>query len=136
MIITLLCLFFLLIAVHFVLDFPLQGDTVAINKNPNANTELQKSINWKYWMTAHAFSHGLGVAIVFLFAQCLFFELNEEILAVPVILGLLETMVHFFTDYKKCQGELTMFQDQLIHIVYKATWLAIWVGALYLNNGV
>jgi hypothetical protein len=56
--------FFLLLVAHAVVDFSLQGDTMAINKNPNSNTPLQKHVPWYYWLGAHAMQHAGAVALI------------------------------------------------------------------------
>lgn len=98
--------FFALIVVHALLDFPLQGDTVAINKNPNAKTDLQKGVPWYYWMTSHALAHGGGVALV----------------TGSIWLGLAETFCHFFIDLMKCYKVFSIHIDQLLHVVCKVVW--------------
>jgi hypothetical protein len=36
--------------------------------------------------------------------------------------GMLEFVVHFWTDYAKCDGKLTFNQDQGIHYAFKVLW--------------
>lgn len=100
---------FLLIAFHFVCDYALQGDTVAINKSPRASTPLQKHVPWYYWLTAHAFQHGAAVALI----------------TQSVWLGLAETAVHFIIDYGKCLGKYSIHVDQLLHFICKIFWLGL-----------
>jgi hypothetical protein len=102
---------FFLLAVHALLDFPLQGDAVAINKNPNANTELQKHVPWYYWMGAHALIHGGGVALV----------------TNSLWLGLAETTCHFLIDYGKCDKRYSIHGDQALHVLCKVVWVILWV---------
>lgn len=109
MILLFLKFLFLLIAVHAILDFPLQGDTVAINKNPNANTALQKHVPWGYWLSAHALSHGLGVWFI----------------TQSVWLGICETISHWIIDYLKCQGKYSIHMDQFLHLLSKIVWLIV-----------
>lgn len=103
-------LLFWLVAAHFVLDYPLQGDTTAREKNPNSTTELQKHVPWYYWMAAHAFSHGAAVAFI----------------TGHTLLGCLETILHFAIDYGKCRNMFGIHQDQILHLACKGLWL-IWV---------
>ena len=105
---------FYLFAVHALADFPLQGDTTAINKNPNANTPLQKAVPWYYWLGSHALIHGGGVALV----------------TGSLLLGVLETIAHFFIDWGKCQNYLSIHQDQGLHILCKFVWVGILFGFL------
>jgi hypothetical protein len=102
---------FLLLAAHAAFDYALQGDTVAVNKNPNANTPLQKHVPWYYWLGSHAFQHGGAVALI----------------TGSAWLGLAETVAHFAIDYGKCLNKYTIHGDQLLHLVCKLTWLIIWV---------
>lgn len=103
--------FFLLIAAHATFDYALQGDTVAVNKNPNANTPLQQHVPWYYWMGSHALQHGLAVALITNSAW----------------LGLAESTAHFAIDYGKCSKKYSIHGDQLLHLVCKVAWLVIWI---------
>lgn len=100
-------IFFYLIAAHVLLDFPLQGEQTAVNKNPNSKTELQKSVPWYYWMGSHAILHG---AAVFIITNSLF-------------CGLAEIVAHFFIDYNKCNGRYSIHVDQTLHILCKMLWI-------------
>ena len=46
-----------LILGHFVADFAIQTDTVALNKCPKNNSR----ISWAWWMTGHVSIHGFIV---------------------------------------------------------------------------
>lgn len=98
---------FALVAMHALLDFPLQGDAVAINKNPNADTPLQKHVPWYYWLLSHALVHGGGVALI----------------TGSVWLGMAETIAHFVIDYNKCMGKYSIHVDQLLHVLCKIAWV-------------
>lgn len=111
---TLLMVAFLLAAAHFAFDYAWQGDTVAVNKNPNANTPLQKFVPWYYWLVSHAFMHGAAVALI----------TNSG------LLGLAETVAHFLIDLGKCQNKYSIHVDQALHIVCKVTWLLVWILVL------
>jgi hypothetical protein len=102
---------FLLLAAHATFDYALQGEAVAINKNPNANTALQKHVPWYYWLGSHAFQHGGAVALI----------------TGSAWLGIAETVAHFAIDYGKCLQKYTIHGDQLLHLVCKIVWLVIWV---------
>lgn len=109
MITAFLSALFILVALHALLDFPLQGDAVAINKNPNAKTELQKHVPWYYWLGSHALAHGFGVWFV----------------TQSALLGVLETVAHFFIDLAKCNKWFSIHVDQILHIVCKVLWLVV-----------
>jgi hypothetical protein len=108
---TVFMVLFLLLVGHAICDYPLQGDAVAINKNPNANTPLQKHVPWYYWLLSHALMHGGAVALI----------------TGSVVLGVLETIAHFFIDYHKCVGRYNIHIDQLLHIICKFLWLVSWI---------
>jgi len=91
---------------HALLDFPLQGDAVAINKNPLAKTELQKHVPFYYWLGSHALVHGGGVAL----------------LTGSVRLGIAETVCHFVIDYGKCVLKYSIHVDQALHMACKVLW--------------
>ena len=94
-----------LILGHFVADFAIQTDTVAINKCPNNNSKI--NINWAWWMSGHVSLHGLIV----------FFITGNAFLA------LAESTIHFYIDYLKCIGKFNLLIDQLLHILCKVIWV-------------
>lgn len=100
---------FWLLVMHAILDFPLQGDTVAVNKNPNAKTKLQEKVPWYYWMGSHALSHGGGVALV----------------TGSIVLGICEVIAHFIIDYFKCQEKFSIHGDQILHLTCKIVWAIV-----------
>lgn len=102
---------FLLLVGHAVCDFPLQGEAIAVNKNRNMKTDLQKSVPWYYWMGAHALTHGGAVALI---------------TGMPV-LGLLETVCHFGIDFLKCEKIFNIHVDQFLHFVCKTIWIVVWL---------
>lgn len=108
---TWLMLGFLLIAAHAAFDYALQGDTVAINKNPHKPGPLTHIVPWYYWMGSHALMHGAAVALL---TNC-------------VWLGIAETLAHFTIDVGKCFNKYSIHGDQLLHLVCKVVWVLIWV---------
>jgi hypothetical protein len=97
---------FYLIAGHALVDFSLQSDTIAQNKNPKADTVLQKHVPWYYWLSSHALMHGGMVALI----------------TGSVWLGLAETIAHFLIDYFKCKGLYSIHIDQGLHFLCKIIW--------------
>lgn len=95
---------FYLLCSHFVCDYPLQSDFIAVGKNP-AKSPLN-GVHWFWIMCGHAFTHGAGVSVV----------------TGSVALGIAETVAHFFIDLAKCKGMTTCNEDQLLHILCKAVW--------------
>jgi len=102
------------VAMHFVLDFPLQGDTVAVQKSPLCNNPLSKLVPWPYWLTAHALSHGAGVLLLTGYTS----------------LALAETVVHWVTDYFKCLNKISIHTDQGIHLFCKVAYFVAIVKGL------
>lgn len=100
-------MFFYMLVAHAALDYPLQGDTTAIEKNPNSKTALQQHVPWYYWLTAHALMHGGAVAMI----------------TGSVFLGVCETVAHWIIDLGKCHGRYSIHVDQALHIACKVLWL-------------
>lgn len=91
-------LLFILVACHFLCDYPLQNDFVAKYKARKVDGKYNNF--WYHCLTGHAFIHALPVLI---FTQ-------------NVYLGLLMVVTHWLTDFAKCEGKITLNQDQFIHI--------------------
>lgn len=104
---SLAMLAFLLVAFHFVCDYSLQNDFMAVGKNP-ANKETN-GVPWYWIMASHSFVHGAAVAI----------------LTQSVLLGLAETVIHFIIDVGKCKKLINADQDQCLHVACKILWWAI-----------
>ena len=97
-------LLILLILGHFLVDFPLQGDKMAVEKCPGKDVTL----NWRWWLSAHAATHGFMVAVL---------------TGVP-ILGLAETLIHGLIDFGKCRFGYKLIVDQALHWACKIIWAA------------
>lgn len=100
---------FYLLGAHALADFVFQNDAMAINKNRNAKTELQRHVPWYYWLLSHSLVHGLGVALI----------------TQSAILGVLETICHFTIDFFKCEKVYSIHMDQYLHILCKIIWTVI-----------
>lgn len=104
--------FFLLLCGHAIADFALQNEWVSTNKNrhvrlrysPDERAKMQ--VVWPYLMSAHALHHGL---LVFLVTQ-------------KLSLAFAETVIHWISDYAKCENWITFHQDQAVHIFSKLIW--------------
>jgi hypothetical protein len=94
----------LLILAHFVADFVLQNDRMAVEKCPGKDVVL----HWTWWMAGHTALHGLFVAVI---------------TGIP-LLGLAEWIIHFAIDYGKCRGYYNLGMDQAFHIFCKMLWVA------------
>ena len=100
----------LLIGLHFVCDYPLQSDAIAVGKGKFSEPHL--GVPWFYWMTAHAATHAVAVGIV----------------ARSVTLGLFEFAAHFGIDVLKCRRYTNIHHDQILHILCKIAWIVILSG--------
>lgn len=103
---------FLLLCGHALADFSLQSDAMAKGKNrhkkPDYIPEGQKFVPcWYYWLTAHALING---GVVFLITGSLLW-------------GITETVIHWLTDFAKCDNKTNPNQDQAIHIASKFLYL-------------
>ena len=97
---------FMLIFGHALADFVLQPDAMGYGKNRNDkihHTEDSLFPVWYYWLTAHSLIHS---GVVFMITNSL-------------LLALLEFVIHWFTDFAKCEGWIGLHHDQAIHISCK-----------------
>jgi hypothetical protein len=99
-----------LIGGHALCDYPLQGDFLSKAKNRHAPIP-----GVPFWQAlgAHAAIHGAMVALI-----------TGIWWLAPA-----EAAIHWLTDDAKCCGKITFNQDQAIHLICKAAWLAIVVVA-------
>lgn len=95
-------LFALLAMAHFLADFGLQNDRMAVEKCPGKDVTLP----WQWWLSSHSAIHGLFVAML---------------TGVPV-LGVAEWIVHGTIDIAKCRRRFGLKTDQLLHLSFKALW--------------
>ncbi len=103
---------FMLLVGHALADFVLQPEAMGYGKNRNSeihNKEQSLFPHWMYWMTGHSLIHG---GMVFLITG-------------NVLLGLIETVSHWVVDFLKCEGRLTLHQDQAIHVAFKVAYAAM-----------
>lgn len=100
---------FLLIAAHYLADYPLQGDFLAKAKN-RANPI--PGVPFYQALIAHAFIHGGFVALI----------------TGVWWLGLLETICHAIIDDSKCTGYIDFDTDQQLHLICKLLWFG---GAVF-----
>lgn len=92
---------FLLLAAHWVADYPLQGEFLANAK--------QKGPLRFYHLVAHSGIHGAFVMII----------------TGSWILGLTEWIAHTIIDELKVKGKTSFALDQTLHIVCKVFYVAI-----------
>jgi hypothetical protein len=107
-------LFFKFLVGHALGDFVLQSETMAVYKNRHHRSteglELNESFPaWYYWLSSHALIHA---GIVYLITGNWLF-------------GLLELVLHWCTDYAKCEKWINFHQDQAIHIACKLAYVTL-----------
>ena len=95
-------LFALLAMGHFLGDFGLQNDRMAVEKCPGKDVTLP----WQWWLVSHAAIHGLLVAL----------------LTGSTVLGLAEWTAHGLVDIAKCRKRFGLRADQAFHLLFKALW--------------
>ena len=114
-------LLFLLLVGHALADFALQPIGMAKGKNrhyrPDYIPEGQKYMPcWMYWLTAHALIHGGAVYFI----------------TGSLLLGILETLLHWVIDFAKCENWTNPHTDQMLHFLCKIVYVLIyingWVG--------
>jgi hypothetical protein len=100
--------FFLLVMGHFVGDFALQSDRMAVEKCRGKDQTLA----WQWWLTAHAGIHSFLVAV----------------LSGVVWLGMLEWFLHALIDLGKCRHRFGLGVDQGLHILCKLVYVVMIVA--------
>ena len=107
---------FLLVFGHALADFVLQPEAMGYGKNRNDkihDTEHSLFPNWWYWLTAHSLVHG---GVVYLISATLLGA------SAALLLGIVETVAHWLTDFSKCENWISVHQDQAIHISLKVLY--------------
>ena len=100
----------LLLAGHALCDYPLQGEYLALGKNRHTSIGSQeKGTLWIHLLTAHSLIHAGMVTLI----------------TGSTVLGLAELVIHWITDWAKCEGKIGLHTDQAIHIGCKVLWLIL-----------
>jgi len=99
-------LFLLLMIAHFMADFPLQGNFLAMAKNRTVDTI---GVPWYEAMLVHCTIHGGLVAL----------------LTGSIWLGFAELALHFLIDDAKCRGKFEFLVDQNLHLLCKLLWVLL-----------
>lgn len=103
-----------LIVSHYLCDYVFQTDAIATGKNRNID-KAKFGVQWWHWLNAHSFTHGLGVGLVtYLFTSNLY---------LATITLCVESIMHWWVDFGKCEGKFDLNLDQLLHIICKV-WVA------------
>lgn len=96
----------LMVAAHFVADYPLQGDFLARAK---AEGPL------RVWhLFGHSVIHGGAVLLI----------------TGSLLLCLLETAAHMLIDENKVHGRISFATDQAMHIGCKLLWIGLLAGGI------
>ena len=95
-----------LLAGHALCDYPLQGNFLAKGKNHKA--PFPGMASWQI-LLAHCFIH-MGMVLL---------------ITRNPYLALAELVIHYITDYAKCDGRIGFNTDQAIHYGCKVLWAAI-----------
>lgn len=101
--------FLLLVWLHLLLDFPLQGDFLSKAKN---EFEPIPGVYWLHALWAHCFLQAGAVAIV----------------TGSLILGFLEFCAHCVIDRLKTNKYISFGTDQVLHIACKLLWTLMVFG--------
>ncbi len=96
----------LLIGLHALCDYPLQGDFLARGKN---HRNPLTGVPWYQCLFAHAAIHGLAVGLV-----------------LGPVFGVAEFAAHAVTDYLKSSGVFSFNVDQGIHLGCKLAYVALY----------
>ena len=87
---------------HFVCDFALQTDRMAVEKVRG----MDEALDWRWWLTAHSATHGLAVSLL---------------TGIP-LLGLAEWILHALIDWLKSRLMFSLLLDQALHVCCKIAW--------------
>ena len=99
----------ILIGLHALADYPLQGDFLAKAKN---HLNPIPGVPFYQALAAHGAIHGAAVGV---FLQ-------------SPLLGACEFVAHCAIDYLKCANRISFNVDQALHVACKVIWLAIAIG--------
>lgn len=115
--ISFLHFFFLLVCAHFLADFPLQTEFMAVGKRPGV---IAFGVPWYVILSAHATIHG-GATYAALLAA-------HVALAPALGIATVEIAAHWLIDYAKGRGMFGAVADQVAHITCKAAYATMLVA--------
>lgn len=119
-------MFFYMLVGHALMDYPMQAGPMATEKSRHSTTDLQKEVPWYYWLTAHALLHGGAVALII--------QWSGYGIATAIAFGIVETVLHWFIDYAKCEGWTSILIDQVLHVLCKAVFWALLVNGVRFDS--
>lgn len=94
-------LLFWLTVAHALCDYPLQGYLAELKNNNSV--VIDEKYAWVFGLFFHSIIHAGAVAF----------------LTQSVVATIIKFVVHFITDYVKCQKKISFCFDQIIHILTK-----------------
>jgi len=95
-----------LFAGHALCDYSWQNDFIAIHKSHKA---LASPFPWWQILFAHSIIHAGMVLFITGSTTC----------------AVLELLIHFVTDWSKCDGRISFSADQSIHYLCKLAWAIV-----------
>lgn len=104
---------FLMLFAHALADFALQPEAMGYGKNRHDEVHTKEASLfpvWWYWLSAHALIHG---GIVYVVAGLVLGS------SIALACALIEAIIHWLTDFAKCEGWIGVHTDQFIHISCK-----------------
>lgn len=115
---------FMLLFVHLIADYPLQGDFLAKAKNRKAPIP---GVPWRLAMVSHAGIHAGFVWLVTVsFAHALFPRVSPlMILQICFAFAFIEFVLHYVIDDLKCCGMISFTGDQSAHVACKMLYAFI-----------
>ena len=142
------------IMMHFLCDYPLQGDFIGKFKNRYNHRSLghfffknDDEIAYRglcdHILSANPIQRcnklkeehyiNIGVPWWHLMAAHSFIQGGGVfIITGSLLLGLMETIFHFIIDCLKCENKINIHTDQALHIWCKVVWTYLWV--IYASN--
>jgi hypothetical protein len=100
-----------LLIMHALCDYPLQGDFLARFKAPSGG-QIGGETVWPIVLTSHALIHAGGVLVV----------------TGSVALSVAEFVAHWLIDFGKGRGWFGFRTDQALHVACKIAWAALLVA--------
>lgn len=90
-------LLILLVAAHYLCDYPLLTEALVIDRRRKATR------SWVFWLTFHASTHGVAVGLI----------------TGSIWLGLLEWVLHWMIDFYRADERYSIHVDQALHLLCK-----------------
>ncbi len=106
---TFLNMFGLLVFVHLLMDYPLQGDFMSKAKN---RTSPFPGVPWRTILISHSFMHGFAVYLI----------------TGSAVLLIIETHCHYLIDQDKCLNKISFNTDQFLHIFMKLIYAVVLIN--------